>query len=98
MDTLSQHNRAVLKRFVVLAKARSHKIYEDAYAGQWCGNLITAIKDGKRQTWRCTGDTSYGDCYNCSYTGYSCRQCGDNVAKGREFCPGVTCSGMYFNF
>jgi hypothetical protein len=81
----------VLGRFVTFLK---YRLYDIHYNSEYCGKLVTHY--GK--TKRCYGDVTTGSCYNCDYTGYSCKNgCGNNVQLGQEFCSGY-CRGVHYNF
>ena len=81
----------VLSRFVTFLKYRLYNIH---YNQDYCGKLVT--RNGK--TIRCYGDVTSGSCYNCDYTGYSCKNgCGNNVQLGQTFCSNY-CNGVYYNF
>lgn len=90
------HTSLVLKSFVRRCKRRLYSIQNEAYVNSSCGKLVTAIKCGKLQTWRCYGDTSGGGCYNCDRTSFSCH-CGNNLKTGSTFCSS-SCHGAYYNY
>jgi hypothetical protein len=87
----SDNNVKILSRFIKFLKYRLDYIHNN---NEYCGKLV--IQYGK--TKRCYGDISSGSCYNCDYTGYSCRNgCGNNVQLGEPFCS-KACSCSYSNF
>ena len=96
---MDQTASSVLTRFIRRCKRRLYSIQSEAYANNSCGKLVTAIKYGKLQTWRCHGDMSDGSCYNCTQTGFSC-YCGNNIgaaAAATTFCSS-SCHGAHHNF
>ena len=93
---MDQTASPVLTRFVRLCKRRLYSIQTESYANNSCGKLVTAIKYGKLQTWRCHGDTSDGSCFNCDQTIFSCH-CGNNLKTGTTFCSS-SCQGTHYNY
>lgn len=94
---MDQTASPLLTRFVRRCKRRLYSIQNEAYANNSCGKLVTAIKYGKLQTWRCHGDISDGSCYNCSSS--SCRtcHCGNALKQdGGAFCSS-SCHGIYYS-
>ena len=95
MLTMSQVTH--LKAFSKKVKARYAQL-ADPYVCNRLRTKVTTASDGSTitTTYRCPADASNG-CYVCDYTGYSCRYCGDNVPKGKDFCSS-SCSGMYYAY
>lgn len=93
----NKHNE-VLKRFIKYLHQRLILIRQDIEDGYICGKLVSCSKNfnGRTIIKRCFGGISKYGCYNCDPTGFSCKECGNDVgSESEKFCGGY-CEWVYY--
>lgn len=95
---ISNKHKQVLNRFIRYLHQRLLKIKQEIKDGFFCGKIVSRPKKyyGRIIIQRCFGHIGKYGCVNCDPTGFTCKECGDDVGSAEEeFCGGY-CNWVYY--